>query len=89
MRTTAVGQLLCIIFETVYSCRMSAKHRLKSLAIAKQSLSCLFIFRLFCYYDFSVEIGESVRGEDVFIIQSGCGEINDHIMELVGVYLLF
>jgi len=30
-----------------------------------------------------VEIGESVRGEDVFIIQSGCGEINDMIMELL------
>ncbi len=32
---------------------------------------------------FSVEIGESVRGEDVFIIQSGCGQINDNIMELL------
>ena len=31
----------------------------------------------------SVEIGESVRGEDVFIIQSGCGHINDNIMELM------
>lgn len=31
----------------------------------------------------SVEIGESVRGEDVFIIQSGCGEVNDMIMELL------
>lgn len=30
-----------------------------------------------------MEIGESVRGEDVFIIQSGCGEVNDHIMELL------
>jgi len=30
-----------------------------------------------------VEIGESVRGEDVFIIQSGYGEINDMIMELL------
>lgn len=32
---------------------------------------------------FSVEIGESVRGEDVYICQSGCGEINDHLMELL------
>lgn len=32
---------------------------------------------------FSVEIGESVRGEDVYIIQSGCGEINDNLMELL------
>ncbi|CAG8715531.1 2987_t:CDS:2 [Dentiscutata erythropus] len=31
----------------------------------------------------SVTIGESVRDEDVFIIQSGCGEINDNIMELL------
>lgn len=28
-------------------------------------------------------IGESVRDEDVFIIQSGCGEINDNLMELL------
>ncbi|KAJ3190648.1 hypothetical protein HK101_008508 [Irineochytrium annulatum] len=31
----------------------------------------------------SVTIGESVRDEDVYIIQSGCGEINDHLMELL------
>ena len=31
----------------------------------------------------SIEIGESVRGEDVYIIQSGCGEINDNIMEML------
>ncbi|XP_014664168.1 PREDICTED: ribose-phosphate pyrophosphokinase 1 [Priapulus caudatus] len=30
-----------------------------------------------------VEIGESVRGEDVFIVQSGCGEVNDNLMELL------
>ncbi|XP_036017674.1 ribose-phosphate pyrophosphokinase 2 isoform X4 [Mus musculus] len=34
-------------------------------------------------YPESVEIGESVRGEDVYIIQSGCGEINDNLMELL------
>lgn len=28
-------------------------------------------------------MGESVRGEDVYIIQSGCGEINDNLMELM------
>ena len=33
--------------------------------------------------DSSVEINESVRGEDVFIVQSGCGEINDNLMELL------
>lgn len=31
----------------------------------------------------SVTIGESVRDEDVFILQSGSGEINDHLMELL------
>ena len=31
----------------------------------------------------SVTIGESVRDEDVFVIQSGCGEINDNLMELL------
>lgn len=31
----------------------------------------------------NVEIGESVRGEDVYIIQSGSGEVNDHLMELL------
>lgn len=32
---------------------------------------------------FSVEIGESVRGEDVYIVQSGSGEVNDNLMELL------
>ena len=36
-----------------------------------------------CFSFFSVEIGESVRGEDVFIVQSGCGDINDNLMELL------
>ncbi|PVD34715.1 hypothetical protein C0Q70_05992 [Pomacea canaliculata] len=30
-----------------------------------------------------VEIGESVRGEDVYIVQSGCREVNDMLMELL------
>ncbi|KAL5012236.1 hypothetical protein ScPMuIL_010787 [Solemya velum] len=30
-----------------------------------------------------VEIGESVRGEDVYIVQTGCSEINDMLMELL------
>lgn len=30
----------------------------------------------------SITIDESVRGEDVFIVQSGCGSINDSLMEL-------
>ncbi|XP_014686028.2 ribose-phosphate pyrophosphokinase 3 [Equus asinus] len=30
-----------------------------------------------------VEIGESVHGEDVYIVQIACGEINDNLMELL------
>ncbi|KAF2665613.1 ribose-phosphate pyrophosphokinase [Microthyrium microscopicum] len=30
-----------------------------------------------------VEIRESVRGKDVFIVQSGGGKVNDHLMELL------
>ncbi|KAF2475526.1 ribose-phosphate pyrophosphokinase II [Lindgomyces ingoldianus] len=30
-----------------------------------------------------VEVQESVRGKDVFIIQSGGGKVNDHLMELL------
>ncbi|MCJ1312361.1 ribose-phosphate pyrophosphokinase [Agyrium rufum] len=30
-----------------------------------------------------VEIQESVRGKDVYIIQSGAGKVNDHLMELL------
>jgi hypothetical protein len=41
------------------------------------------LLRFSVYLHFSVEIGESVRGEDVYIVQSGCGEINDNLMELL------
>lgn len=30
-----------------------------------------------------VEVGESVREKDVFIVQSGGGQVNDHLMELL------
>ena len=30
-----------------------------------------------------VEIKESVRGKDVYIVQSGCGKVNDNLMELL------
>lgn len=41
------------------------------------------LFVLSPLFSYSVEIGESVRGEDVYIVQSGCGEINDNLMELL------
>ncbi|TFY82239.1 hypothetical protein EWM64_g1780 [Hericium alpestre] len=33
--------------------------------------------------EINVKISESVRDEDVFIIQSACGDVNDHLMELL------
>jgi ribose-phosphate pyrophosphokinase len=33
--------------------------------------------------EINVEIGENVRGQDVFIIQSTCPPVNDHLMELL------
>ncbi|CCJ28128.1 unnamed protein product [Pneumocystis jirovecii] len=33
--------------------------------------------------EMAISIGESVRDEDVFIIQTGCDSINDHLMELL------
>lgn len=53
-------------------------------------ISCVISFEnYYCQFankrlsNFSVEIGESVRGEDVYIVQSGSGEINDNLMELL------
>ena len=42
-----------------------------------------FLWKTFAIICYSVEIGESVRGEDVYIVQSGCGEVNDMLMELL------
>jgi ribose-phosphate pyrophosphokinase len=33
--------------------------------------------------EINVKISESVRDEDVFILQSGSGDVNDHLMELL------
>jgi len=37
----------------------------------------------FANQETSIEIGVSVRDEDVFIIQSGSSSVNDHLMELL------
>ncbi|KAJ8520593.1 hypothetical protein ONZ45_g2621 [Pleurotus djamor] len=39
--------------------------------------------RSFSNGEVDVKISESVRDEDVFIIQSGCKDVNDHLMELL------
>uniref|UniRef100_A0A6A7FNR4 Ribose-phosphate pyrophosphokinase 2 n=2 Tax=Hirondellea gigas TaxID=1518452 RepID=A0A6A7FNR4_9CRUS len=41
------------------------------------------VAKKFSNLETSVEIGESVRGEDVYIVQSGCGAINDNLMEML------
>ena len=33
--------------------------------------------------EIQVEVGENVRGQDIFIIQSTCPPTNDHLMELL------
>ena len=39
--------------------------------------------KCFIFFSSSVEIGESVRGEDVYIVQTGSAEVNDMLMELL------
>ena len=39
--------------------------------------------RRFADMEVFVEIGENVRGEDVFVIQSTCFPANDNVMELL------
>ncbi|KAI9592868.1 phosphoribosyltransferase-like protein [Syncephalis fuscata] len=39
--------------------------------------------RSFANHETSVQLGVSVRNEDVFIIQSGSDSVNDHLMELL------
>lgn len=41
------------------------------------------LFSKFSVGETRVEIGESVRGKDVYIIQSGGGKVNDHFVELL------
>lgn len=41
------------------------------------------VTKKFSNQETSVESGENVCGENVHIIQSGCGEINDNLMELL------
>lgn len=41
------------------------------------------VLKRFANAEIAVEIGESVRGNDVFIVQSGSSTVNDHVMELL------
>uniref|UniRef100_A0A8C7E0Z5 Ribose-phosphate pyrophosphokinase N-terminal domain-containing protein n=1 Tax=Naja naja TaxID=35670 RepID=A0A8C7E0Z5_NAJNA len=64
-------------------------HRLTVLNIkifisnSHQELSRKIADRLDLELKTCVEIDESVCGEDVYIMQSGCGEINGNLMELL------
>jgi ribose-phosphate pyrophosphokinase len=41
------------------------------------------VVRKFSNGEINVKITESVRDDDVFVIQSGCGDVNDNLMELL------
>jgi len=41
------------------------------------------VLKKFANKETNVEIGESVRGEDVYILQTGGGSVNDNLMELL------
>ena len=41
------------------------------------------VVKKFSNGEINVKIAESVRDEDVFIIQSGCSDVNDNLMELL------
>ena len=41
------------------------------------------VLKTFSDGEISVDIGENVRGMDVFIVQSGCTPANEHIMEML------
>lgn len=41
------------------------------------------LLKYFSNGEISIEIKDSVRGKDVFIIQSGCGHVNDNFLELL------
>lgn len=66
----------------VFSCNSNpelAKHICEQIGV---SLGNANISR-FSDGEISVHINESVRGADVFVIQSTCAPVNDHIMELL------
>ena len=85
-----------VIFFSKKECKIKMQHKLLGApsTFGRHCLSVLLCYPLpcacviseslikFCFSS-SVEIRESVRGEDVYIIQSGCGEINDNLMELL------
>jgi len=41
------------------------------------------VVRKFSNGEVNVKITQSVRDDDVFVIQSGCGDVNDNLMELL------
>jgi ribose-phosphate pyrophosphokinase len=41
------------------------------------------LLKRFANGEMSVDLGVSVRNQDVFIIQSGSDHVNDHLMELM------
>lgn len=63
---------LIIIFDMIFK-------NLEKLGLSQSPVTV----KKFSNSELSVDLGVSVRNEDVFIIQSGSTSINDHLMELL------
>jgi ribose-phosphate pyrophosphokinase len=69
-------------YFTVFSGRSNPKFTSDITRILGAELGRLEVVR-FSDGELSVEIGDNVRGRDVFIVQSTCAPGNDHLMELL------
>jgi len=62
----------------------SSHPNLVQLIVARLNIECgKLVTKKFSNQETCVEINESVRGQDVFIVQSGSGDVNDNLMELL------
>ena len=62
----------------------SSHPELSALILDRLNLSAApAVMKRFSNAETAVEIGVSVRNEDVFIIQAGSAAVNDHLMELL------
>ena len=64
---------LIFIFDMIF------KNLIEKLGLSQSPVTV----KKFSNSELSVDLGVSVRNEDVFIIQSGSTSINDHLMELL------
>ena len=64
---------LIIIFDIIFN------NLIEKLGLSQSPVTV----KKFSNSELSIDLGVSVRNEDVFIIQSGSTSINDHLMELL------